>query len=216
MKKLIAFMLIAALIFCCVGCTPEVPEVTDPSGTKPTETDPTGSDQTDGTEDPTDSDEPEVLKYSWEQIDFHLGSRYVDGPATIFIFTSPEELQNSHYEEYEFAEKYDKSHEWVSKYQNSKEWENYALYLSEYGGIQWDTDGVGGWGYGNGPKTIEEFYERYEYLTKALVDSPYICGFCYTQLYDVEQEVNGLYTYERVPKFDMKKIKAITSAKKDK
>ena len=107
MEKLIAFMLIAALIFCCVGCTPEVPEVTDPSGTKPTETDPTGSDQTDGTEDPTDSDEPEVLKYSWEQIDFHLGSRYVDGPATIFIFTSPEELQNSHYEEYEFAEKYD-------------------------------------------------------------------------------------------------------------
>ena len=27
-------------------------------------------------------------------------------------------------------------------------------------------------------------------------------GFCYTQLYDVEQEVNGLYTYDREDKFD--------------
>ena len=110
----------------------------------------------------------------------------------------------------EFAENYDKTHEWVSRYQKSKDYENLALYLSEYGGIRWDTDGVGGWGYGDGPKTEEEFLERYEYLTKALVDSPYVCGFCYTQLYDVEQEVNGLYTYEREPKFDMKKIKEIT------
>ena len=117
----------------------------------------------------------------------------------------------------EFAEKYDKSHEWVARYQNSANYKDMALYLSEYGGIQWDTDGVGGWGYGNGPKTLEEFYERYEYLTKALVDSPYICGFCYTQLYDVEQEVNGIYTYERKAKFDMDRIKKITQyEKKDK
>ncbi len=115
----------------------------------------------------------------------------------------------------EFAENYDKHpyHQWVSRYQNSKDYENMALYLSEYGGIQWDVDGVGGWGYGNGPKTEEEFFERYEYLTRALVSSPYICGFCYTQLYDVEQEVNGLYTYERKPKFDMQRIKKITQIK---
>ena len=110
----------------------------------------------------------------------------------------------------EMCEEYDKSHESVSRYQKSINYKDMALYLSEYGGIRWDTDGVGGWGYGNGPKTEEEFLDRYEYLTKALVDSPYICGFCYTQLYDVEQEVNGLYTYERAPKFDMSKIKAIT------
>ncbi len=116
----------------------------------------------------------------------------------------------------EMLELYDKKHEWVSKYQKSTNYKDMALYLSEYGGIQWDLDGVGGWGYGNGPKTEEEFFERYEYLTKALVNCPYVCGFCYTQLYDVEQEVNGLYTYERKPKFDMKKIKAITQAKKEK
>jgi hypothetical protein len=28
-------------------------------------------------------------------------------------------------------------------------------------------------------------------------------------LYDIEQEVNGLYTYERKPKFDPKRIRAI-------
>ena len=116
----------------------------------------------------------------------------------------------------EFAENYDKTHEHVSKYQNSKNYKDMALYLSEYGGIQWDVDGVGGWGYGNGPKTIEEFYERYEYLTKTLVDSEYVCGFCYTQLYDVEQEVNGIYTYERNAKFDMERIKKITQYQKQK
>ena len=114
----------------------------------------------------------------------------------------------------EFAENYDKKHEWVARYQKSKDYKDMALYLSEYGGIRWDTENTGGWGYGEGPKTEEEFLERYEYLTKILVDSPYVCGFCYTQLYDVEQEVNGLYTYERKPKFDMKKIKAITEYEK--
>ena len=36
-------------------------------------------------------------------------------------------------------------------------------------------------------------------------------GFCYTQLYDVEQETNGLYTYGREPKFDMSIFHAINS-----
>ena len=38
-------------------------------------------------------------------------------------------------------------------------------------------------------------------------------AFCYTQLYDVEQELNGLYTYERKSKFDMGVIKAINARK---
>ncbi len=112
----------------------------------------------------------------------------------------------------EMLKNYD-AHPWhsgISRYQNSLDWAHLPIYLSEYGGTRWDTDGVdGGWGYGNGPKTEEEFLERFEYLTKALIKSPYICGFCYTQLYDIEQEVNGLYTYERKPKFDMEKIRDI-------
>ena len=46
-----------------------------------------------------------------------------------------------------------------------------------------------------------------------LLNNPDHCGFCYTQLTDVEQEVNGLYTYERVPKFDPEIISAINRQK---
>ncbi|MBQ3040446.1 MAG: beta-galactosidase [Clostridia bacterium] len=114
----------------------------------------------------------------------------------------------------EMCDNYDKKHEWVSKYQKSIEWKDYPLYLSEYGGIQWDVQGVGGWGYGNGPKTEEEYMERYEYLTQILMDSPYVCGVCYTQLYDVEQEVNGIYTYDRKKKFDISRIRKINLSKR--
>lgn len=89
-------------------------------------------------------------------------------------------------------------------------------FISEYGGIKWDMlhgnqDDKGG--YGKSPRTMEEYLERYKRLTDVLLDNPRMFGFCYTQLYDVEQEVNGLYTYDRVAKFDMEVIKEINSRK---
>lgn len=81
--------------------------------------------------------------------------------------------------------------------------------VSEYGGIGWTT--TGGWGYGTAPKDLEQFYTRYAGLTNALLDSRYMFGFCYTQITDVEQEQNGMYTYDRKPKFDAKRIKAVNS-----
>ena len=44
-----------------------------------------------------------------------------------------------------------------------------------------------------------------------LLDNPYMLGFCYTQLYDVEQEQNGLMTYERKFKFDPEIFRKINS-----
>lgn len=77
-----------------------------------------------------------------------------------------------------------------------------AVFASEYGGIKWDVEGdMESWGYGNAPRSEEEFKARYEGLTSFLLSSKKIFGFCYTQLYDVEQEKNGLYTYDRKPKF---------------
>jgi len=76
--------------------------------------------------------------------------------------------------------------------------------VSEYGGIWWDPQGragPSGWGYGNRPASEREFLERYRALTETLLRNPYICGFVYTQLYDIEQEVNGLYSYDRQAKF---------------
>lgn len=79
--------------------------------------------------------------------------------------------------------------------------------VSEYGGIGWNTGA--GWGYGNPPKSLDEFYQRLEGLTKALTDQPLMFGFCYTQLTDVEQERNGIYAYDRTPKFDAARLRAI-------
>ena len=80
--------------------------------------------------------------------------------------------------------------------------------ISEFGGIGWSLNA--GWGYGSAPKTLDEFYTRYAGLCKALLDNPDMYGFCYTQLTDIEQEQNGLYYYDRSPKFDMEKIFAGT------
>ncbi len=82
--------------------------------------------------------------------------------------------------------------------------------VSEFGGTVWG-DTKAGWGYGDGPKNLEEFYYRYEGLVNALLDNPNMFGFCYTQLTDVEQELNGLYYYDRRPKFDLKQMHKITS-----
>lgn len=89
------------------------------------------------------------------------------------------------------------------------------VFISEYGGIKWDISKQNekNWGYGLSPVTEEEFIQRYRGLTNVLLDNPRMFGFCYTQLYDVEQEVNGLYTYERKAKFDMEIFKKINSRK---
>lgn len=96
------------------------------------------------------------------------------------------------------------------------------LFLSEYGGIGFqlvNNDFETGrrktaWSYGKSTGSYEEFYERYKGLTHALLDNPLMLGFCYTQLTDVEQEKNGLFTYEeRAPKFDMAIISEINKKK---
>ncbi|MFO7636195.1 MAG: glycoside hydrolase family 2 TIM barrel-domain containing protein [Clostridia bacterium] len=86
-------------------------------------------------------------------------------------------------------------------------------FVSEYGGIKWEVGSTGGWGYGKGPATGEEFIDRYRRLTHTLLDHPMVCAFCYTQLTDVEQEANGLYTYDRKHKFDPEIFREINTRK---
>lgn len=113
----------------------------------------------------------------------------------------------------EMLKAYNVGHKTFQKYPYTYRGE--PLFVSEYGGIKWDVNSglTNAWGYGNAPTTVEEFMARYKGLTDVLLDTPYLFGFCYTQLYDVEQETNGLYTYDRVPKFDMAQIKAINVRK---
>lgn len=91
---------------------------------------------------------------------------------------------------------------------------NQPFLIDEYGGIKWivgNQFAENSWGYGQGPKTLEEFYQRLEQLTDIILAVPYCSGYCYTQLTDVEQEQNGIYNYDRTTKFDMERIKAIFS-----
>ena len=97
----------------------------------------------------------------------------------------------------------------------NRPYQGQPYYVSEYGGIWWNPDQKDdtAWGYGERPKTAEEFLERYKRLTEALLFNPRIAGFCYTQLYDIEQEVNGLYSFDRKPKFNPDTIRRINQQK---
>ncbi|MBQ1218233.1 MAG: beta-galactosidase [Clostridia bacterium] len=88
------------------------------------------------------------------------------------------------------------------------------VFVSEYGGILWNTDSPSNsWGYGVAVKTEEEFKARYKGLTDELLDNDRIMGLCYTQLTDVEQECNGLLTYQRKFKFDPEFFYAVNTRK---
>lgn len=87
------------------------------------------------------------------------------------------------------------------------------LYLSEFGGIAYIPPGTerqeSSWGYSGVEKTQEAAFQRLTQLYEGIAKLNNFAGICYTQLTDVEQEANGLLTYHRQPKFDMKKVKAL-------
>lgn len=76
------------------------------------------------------------------------------------------------------------------------------VHFSEYGGVAL----VGGepegdlWSYGRNETDGDSFVERYRALTEPLFGYKKLSGFCYTQLYDIEQEQNGFYRYDRSDK----------------
>ncbi|MCS6951472.1 MAG: glycoside hydrolase family 2 TIM barrel-domain containing protein [Bryobacterales bacterium] len=87
------------------------------------------------------------------------------------------------------------------------------ILLSEFGGIAYIPPGhqvpPDAWGYAGVEKTPEATLARLRGLYEAIAKIPEFAGLCYTQLTDVEQEVNGLLTYDRKPKFDPKLIREI-------
>ena len=87
--------------------------------------------------------------------------------------------------------------------------------MDEYGGTFWTKAYVYDeecgkrreeWGHGKKAKQVEDLIEA---LTQILLQNPNIAGFTYTQLTDIEQEVNGIYTYDRKLKFDAKRLSSI-------
>ncbi len=85
------------------------------------------------------------------------------------------------------------------------------IMLTECGGIGYaPTQGTRWFGYGT-VTSQEAFLAKYAELLDAILDSPTIAGFCYTQLTDTLQETNGLLTESRTTKLDPDAIRAITT-----
>ncbi|MBW3624389.1 MAG: hypothetical protein KY468_13360 [Armatimonadetes bacterium] len=68
------------------------------------------------------------------------------------------------------------------------------------------------WGYGSDPKSPEDLLQRFKAVCDVLLDNPYMFGYCYTQytqLTDIFPEENGIYDFDRNPKFDIDRIREI-------
>jgi beta-galactosidase/beta-glucuronidase len=89
------------------------------------------------------------------------------------------------------------------------------VFLSEFGGIAYPLPGspvpADAWGYAGVEKSPEAALARFRSLYEGIREIPQIMGICYTQLTDVEQEINGLLTYDRKPKFDVKTLREINA-----
>lgn len=116
-------------------------------------------------------------------------------------FPSAQEASVVHYEwrgKHAFAEGY--------SYQGE------PMLLTEFGGTAFKANYGGeneSWGYGEGVKDTDDFLNRLSLLVKSTIEIPFFEGFCYTQLSDVEQEVNGLVKEDRtykLPKEALRKI----------
>jgi beta-galactosidase/beta-glucuronidase len=54
--------------------------------------------------------------------------------------------------------------------------------------------------------TNEELVSKYRDLMEGIASLPFLAGFCYTQLTDIEQESNGLLTYDRRAKIAPERV----------
>lgn len=92
-------------------------------------------------------------------------------------------------------------------YSQGTAYEGQPVVITEFGGIAFE--GKEGWGYNGAVKDEESFLERFDSITSAIRNTPYIQGFCYTQLTDVMQEVNGMMTADRKMKVNIEAVREI-------
>ena len=108
------------------------------------------------------------------------------------------------------GEKYEGMHpQGFALYAEGEKYEGQPALLTEFGGRAMQADAQGeAWGYSGAAQNEEEFLKQLE----SIMEGVYSCnfqGYCYTQLCDVQQEVNGLLTAERKPKAGVQKLKKI-------
>ena len=83
--------------------------------------------------------------------------------------------------------------------------------LTEFGGLSYLPKQGEKW---HGYSTVDnpaEFEDRLRDIFSAIAAMPHVAGYCYTQVTDTEQEVNGLLTAGREPKLPFKTLRDITT-----
>jgi beta-galactosidase/beta-glucuronidase len=95
-------------------------------------------------------------------------------------------------------------------YADGYSYQGEPILLTEFGGIGYKVGAQDGWGYTT-VASEEEYLSEYGRVLDSVFKSNVLFGFCYTQLYDVEQEINGILSYNREPKCSLAKIKEINS-----
>lgn len=87
--------------------------------------------------------------------------------------------------------------------------EGHAAIMTEFGGkaLAAQTDDVN-WGYNSQADSETELIDAFAEWTAAIRAVSSLCGYCYTQLSDVHQEVNGLLDHDHVPKVELSSIAA--------
>ncbi|QHW31885.1 glycoside hydrolase family 2 [Paenibacillus rhizovicinus] len=84
--------------------------------------------------------------------------------------------------------------------------------VTEFGGISFKKSEWEGWGY-SGAENEEDYLIKLNAVVSPMLASQVVQGYCYTQLTDVEQEINGLLTYDRQPKAPLEAIRKIITGK---
>lgn len=102
------------------------------------------------------------------------------------------------------------THAGRSVYAKGYSYDGEPILITECGGINYNSSDTENWGYTSAANE-EDFLLQYEHVVSTILGSDQVYGFCYTQLSDVEQETNGLLTYDHVPKCDPTKIRSINS-----
>ncbi len=129
----------------------------------------------------------------------------IDTSGNYHVITDIYDIHDYNQDPEEFKRRYGVPYDQLHEvFKDRQKPQGQPFFVSEFGGARWAPESDEGWGYGNTPKSEEEVGDRYEALSSILLDNPDICAFCYTQLTDVEQEKNGIYHYDRTPKFSQK------------
>jgi beta-galactosidase/beta-glucuronidase len=146
-------------------------------------------------------------------------SGYVHVETDIFTVHDYDQNPDAFRSRYESVSPDSPENAFVRVQEISAPYEGQPYVVDEYGGTFWTKDHVNqpektgqrrnNWGYGKSRKQVED---RIKALTDILLNHSQIAGYTYTQLTDVEQEVNGIYTYDRKPKFDIERLKKIFGA----